>query len=66
MAFLDSYMSIVNVMKEKIKKNKWYFGAVSLWALSVAASGKISILTVAAAVLIVGFIGYEMAGDSND
>lgn len=58
-------MSIVNRMKEKIKKNKWYLGAVSLWALSVVADGKISFLTIAAAVLILGFIGYEMVGDSN-
>ena len=58
-------MSIVNIMREKIKKNKWYLGAVGIWALSVAADGKVSALTIVAAVLIIGFIGYEMAGDSN-
>ena len=52
-------------MREKIKKNKWYLGAVGIWALSVAADGKVSALTIVAAVLIIGFIGYEMAGDSN-
>ena len=53
-------------MREKIKKNKWYLGAVSLWALSVVASGRASFLTTVALVVVAGFIGYEVAGERHD
>lgn len=59
-------MPIVIFMREKIKKNKWYLGAVSLWALSVVASGRASFLTTVALVVVAGFIGYEVAGERHD
>ena len=59
-------MPIVIFMREKIKKNKWYLGAVSLWALSVVASGRASFHRTVALVVVAGFIGYEVAGERHD